>query len=527
MHDTKGRLATSRTAMVTSPHHLASEAGRDVLAAGGSAIDAAIAIGATLAVVYPHFCGLGGDAIWIVSDETGKADTLSGIGQAAANVNDIPAPIPLRGPMSAITSACVVDSWGTAHDYARTRWGGGPSFASLLEPAIALAEEGFPLSASQAFWLNFRRSEMGNWAGFSALYDISHLTPETDRVSLPQLAASLRMIARDGYRSFYEGELAAKIARGLEAAGSPLSASDLAATRTRIEPPLRLAYSGLELLAPPPPTQGVTTLEIMALLDRVRIAEAAADSADYYHLVVEAIKQAFLSRTDIADPDFSPLDVDAWLAPERLADKVAQIDRKVALPWPHTFKTGDTVFFAAVDAKGRSASVLQSIYFDWGSGVVAGDTGILWQNRGAAFSRDPASPNRLRPGARPFYTLNPGMALKDGRPHLLYGTQGADGQPQTLATLLSRVIDHGFDPAAALAAPRFLLGRTFSDSRDSLKIEETVGADVLNGLATRGHEISLLEPHSPISGQAGLIRIEADRIEGAHDPRSDGVALGL
>lgn len=525
--DIRGQLATSTTAMVTSPHRLASEAGHDVLAAGGSAIDAAIAMGAVLAVVYPHFCGLGGDAIWLVSDENGRADTLSGIGQAAGTIDGIPTPIPLRGPMSAITSACVVDSWGTAHDYAQERWGVQSDIATLLRPAIELAQSGFPLSRSQAFWLDFRRQETASWPGFGAVYDTTGLQPEIDRIQQPQLAESLRLIARDGTRSFYEGELATRIAAGLQAAGSPLTTNDLVRTKTRIEAPVRLVYRDLELLAPPPPTQGVTTLEIMALLERVGIADVAADSTDFYHLLVEAIKQAFLSRGSIADPDFEVQDPTVWLAPERTAGKAGRIDRRKALPWPHVFKPGDTVFFAAVDAQGRTASVLQSLYFDWGSGVVAGDTGILWQNRGAAFSRDPSSPNRLRPAARPFYTLNPGMALKNGKPHLLYGTQGADGQPQTLATLLARILDHGLDPASALAAPRFLLGRTFSDTRDSLKIETSVGKAVLDDLAHRGHEISPLEPASPISGQAGIIRIGDTKIEGAHDPRSDGVALGV
>ena len=172
--------------------------------------------------------------------------------------------------------------------------------------------------------------------------------------------------------------------------------------------------------------------------------------------------------------------------------------------------------------------MLQSIYFDWGSGVVAGDTGILWQNRGAAFSLDPASPNCLRAGKRPFYTLNPGMALRDGRPHLLYGTQGADGQPQTLALLLSLLIDHGLDPLAALSQPRFLLGRTFSDSRDSLKIEANAGAALVARLAAMGHEVSPIDAFSQLGGQAGVIRINDDgSVEGAHDPRSDGGAIGV
>jgi gamma-glutamyltranspeptidase/glutathione hydrolase len=163
--------------------------------------------------------------------------------------------------------------------------------------------------------------------------------------------------------------------------------------------------------------------------------------------------------------------------------------------------------------------VLQSTYFDWGSGVVAGDTGILWQNRGAGFHPDPRHPNGFAPGKLPFYTLNPGIALRDGRPELVYGTQGADGQPQTLVMLLTRLIDFAQTPPEALAAPRFLLGRTFSDSRDSLKIEADAGPAVLADLAARGHEISPIPAQSPIAGQAGIVRSEAGRAMAWHDPR--------
>jgi gamma-glutamyltranspeptidase/glutathione hydrolase len=207
--------------------------------------------------------------------------------------------------------------------------------------------------------------------------------------------------------------------------------------------------------------------------------------------------------------------------------RAKDIDLRRALPWPYTAGSADTVFFGAVDGEGRCVAVLQSIYYDWGSGVVVGDTGILWHNRGASFSLDPRNPNVIAPGKRPFHTLNPGIALRQGRPHIVYGTQGADGQPQTLCTVLTGIIDYGMDPLAALTQPRFLLGKTFSDARDTLKLEESAGADVIAELARRGHELSLIPPLSPLGGQAGAIVIDADgRLRGAHDPRSDGVALG-
>ena len=182
----------------------------------------------------------------------------------------------------------------------------------------------------------------------------------------------------------------------------------------------------------------------------------------------------------------------------------------------------------ASDAAGNAASVLATVYFDWGSGVMAGNSGVLWHNRGAAFSTDPTHPNALAPGKRPFHTLNPGMYLKQNKPHMLFGTQGADGQPQTLAALLTRLIDYGMDPHSALAAPRFLLGKTFSDSTDNLKIESDLPLNVLDELKRRGHALSLVDAQSPLMGHPGAIVIDTQTglMTGAHDPRSDGAALG-
>ncbi|MDL2409902.1 gamma-glutamyltransferase family protein [Rhizobium calliandrae] len=515
--------------MVTSPHALASEAGAAILRAGGNALEAAIAIGSTIAVVYPHFCGLGGDSVWIIADRSGRRTCLLGIGQAARELPDFGGNIPLRGPLSALTSACAVDAWRHAHDYSTRRWGGKIGFPALLADAIRHAEDGFPVTRSQSFWLAFRRAEAADWPGFAALFMPDGAAPETGSLFRQEnLARSLSLIARDGPRSFYEGELGARIVAGLQAAGSPLTSDDLVATGTREVAPVSLSYRGFELLAPPPPTQGLTTLAIMGILAHFDLAAEQAGSAGHLHLCVEAVKRAFLDRDGIADPDFAPQPVEEWLSGKHLAQAAASIDRAQALAWPAPFRSGDTVFFAATDADGGSVSVLQSTYFDWGSGVVVGDTGILWQNRGAAFSPDPRHVNVIAHGKRPFYTLNPGLGLRNGHPALLYGTQGADGQPQTLAMLLTRLIDFGNQPAAALAGPRFLLGKTFSDDRNSLKLEADAGKDVFTELCARGHVLSSIEAQSPLAGQAGAIVIGEDGVAtGAHDLRGDGLAIGI
>lgn len=516
------KSAIGRKGMIVAPHWQASEAGHAVLARGGNAIEAVIAAGAALSVLYPHFCGLGGDAVWMIGDADGKVSSLLGIGQAPKNIDRIDR-IDVRGPKSMLTTACLVDSWGTLLDHSAAHWGGKESFADLLAPSITLAEDGFSVSPSQQFWFDLRAGERDGWPGFCSLFI------GEGQQRQPQLAQTLRRLAQHGPREFYQGALAHEIAKDLADMGSPLTLDDLAATRARFVQPISMAYRDLTLLAPPPPTQGLTTLGIMGVLGHHAMAGEAPGRASFYHHLVEAVKQAFLDRNTIADPDFNnPANMQSLLDPAHLRRKAQAVNTDQALVWPHIYKQGDTSFLAAVDAEGRTACVLQSIYFDWGSGAVVGDTGILWQNRGAAFNLDRKSPNCLQAGKRPFYTLNPGMALKAGRPHLLYGTQGADGQPQTLALLLSLLIDHGLSPEAALAQPRFLLGKTFSDSRDSLKLEDNLADAVLTDLQKRGHELAKIPALSPLGGQAGIIRIDEDGTRlGAHDPRSDGGALAV
>jgi oxamate amidohydrolase len=524
-------LAKSSKGMVTSPHELATQAGLNVLQSGGNAIEAAIAIGAALNVTYPHFCGFGGDGFMILSDSKGNVKTISGIGQAPETPPAYSGTIPLRGPQSMLTTAANVDTLGKAYEISKTEFAGKKSWADLLEPAIRLAREGFPVTSSERFWLDFRHKEMGTMPGVLHGFTQDGKAPEVGELfKQPQLAATIETLAARGHRDFYEGQLAAVIAKGLKEAGSPLTASDLAKTQARIEPPLRVAYRDGELVAHQPPTQGITTLEIMGILNRFDLKSIPEGSADYYHVVVEAVKRAFIDRNQyVADPEFFNVPVNLMLSKMHLNKAAAKIDMKKALAWPHTFRTGDTVYIGAADAYGNSVSMLQTIYFDWGSGMLVGDTGMLWHNRGASFSLRPSHQNVLQPGKRPFHTLNPGMFMLNGKPAILYGTQGADGQPQTLATILTRMIDYGMDPLSALSKPRFLLGKTFSDTRDTLKLEKDAGEHVFEELSRRGHELSTLPAQSPLAGHPGAIVInhKTGSMTGAHDPRSDGKALGV
>ena len=521
----------SKGGMVTSPHRIATQCGVDMLEAGGNAVEAAIATVAALCVTYPHFCGLGGDAFFIIADASGSVQTVSGIGQAAEAVGGYSGAIPVRGPRSALTTAATVDAMGQAFTIGRDQLKGSQSWTTLLAPAIALAHNGYPVSASERFWLHFRQAEAADMPGLFAAMCPDGRVPEQGWVRhQPQLGHTLERLAANGWRDLYEGEVASALAAGLAQAGSPLTRSDLAATRARLQVPLRMPYRGGTLVAHQPPTQGVTTLQIMGILERFDLSKVIEGSADYYHLLVEAVKLAFMDRNHwVADPEFTDVPAERLLSAGHLDRCAARLDRERALSWPHTFQTGDTVYVGVADRMGNAVSMLATVYFDWGSGVMVGDTGVLWHNRGAAFSLDPAHPNCLAAGKRPFHTLNPGMYLKDGLPRILYGTQGADGQPQTLAAVLTRLIDYGMDPMLALRSPRFLLGKTFSDTRDSLKLEGDVPAEVVRELERRGHEVALLESQSPLMGHPGAVCMDANSgvFSGAHDPRSDGIALGV
>jgi gamma-glutamyltranspeptidase/glutathione hydrolase len=527
----KSALATSSKGMVTSPHELATEAGLKVLQSGGNAIEAVIAISSCLSVTYPHFSGFGGDAFMIISDANGKAQTISGIGQAPQDIGGYSGSIPFRGPKSMLTSAAYVDALGKAYEISKKDLQGKKSWSSLLTPAIKLAKDGFPVTESEVFWFNFRLKEMGSLPGVESGYLINGKVPTVGEIfKQPKLAKTIEMIAERGHRDFYEGKLAAILAKGLKDAGSPLTARDLALTQALIEPPLSVAYRGGTLLGNQPPTQAITTLEIMGILERFDLSKIPEGSPDYYHLLVEAVKLAFIDRNKyVADPKFVDIPSQRLLSNSYLDGQAKKIQMSTAMPWPYIYKQGDTVYLAAVDSKGNCASMLTTVFFDWGSGVQVGDTGMLWHNRGASFSLDPKSQNRLEPGKRPFHTLNPGMYIKGGKPVILYGTQGADGQPQTLAAVLTRLIDYKMDPLTALAKPRFLLGKTFSDTRDSLKLEKDAGQEVFVELGKRGHEMSEIAAQSPLAGHPGAIVIDyqAKKITGAHDPRSDGRALGV
>lgn len=511
--------------VVTTPHPLASEVALQVLAEGGTAIDAMIAAGAALAALFPHMTGLGGDALWLLDD--GKVHGLMGIGQAGLTP---PAAPSLRGPGAVITTAGALASWHKARDISSQQWGSRLSLSRLLEPAIGYAEGGCEVTPAHAFWIAQRQTLPAALPDLRAIMLDGSGQPFTAgaRFSQPRLANTLRQLSRCGLQDFYQGELAKELAAGFAALGAGLTFEDLRVTFfniTQAQPTdlVQVRYRAGTYYNFPAPSQGLYTAQALTSLNHWSLAEVGESSWGYYHLMVEAIKYALARRNqELRDPDAVPLDSQA------IAELAIPLSPDTAAPWQEPGAPADTVWSAATDRVGRTACLMQSLFHDFGSGCMIGDTGVLWHNRGAGFSKVAGHPNAWSPGKRPAHTLNPSCYIADAGTRLFFGSQGGDGQPQTQLVLATQLIDFAHDPATALAAPRFLLGRSFFDGSDGLKLEASIPPSVQADLAARGHPVEVIPALSPYTGQAGIIAVGADGVAtAAHDPRGEGVALAL
>ena len=530
--------------MVTSPHYLATQAGVDILRKGGTALDAAISVAAVLAVVYPQMCSIGGDNFWLAHEAaTGALHGINACGRSGEKATrDFfagrgLASIPLRGPLAACTVPGVVSGWDAAHALSRS-WGSPLGLADLLQEAIALAAEGFAVSPSLAYWLQqdctpdpsgYR--QLQRFSGFADTFLPAGAPPQTGHVlRLPALAATLGLIAKEGARVFYEGELAERLTRWLADNGGLLTARDFARHEAETVTPLRVRYRHLEACNLPPNTQGLASLSILNILENLDIASMGEGSAKYLHAVVEATKLAFAERdAHVTDPEFADIPVDYLLSPEHGRELARRINHNQALsPSAPLEPKGDTCWFGVVDAQGNAVSAIESIFHDFGAGLVAGDTGVLLQNRGSFFSLDPAHINRLEPRKRTMHTLNPPMLLKNGKPWLVYGTMGGEGQPQTQAAIVTRVVDFGLSPHDAVAAPRWLYGRSWGLPTNNLKLEGRFAPQVAESLSQKGHSVERLADFSDLMGHAGAILCDhgSGLLFGATDPRSDGLAAG-
>ncbi|MDX2266153.1 MAG: gamma-glutamyltransferase family protein [Hyphomicrobiales bacterium] len=523
--------------MVTAPHHLAAEAGLSVLREGGDAIEAMIAAASTIAVVYPHMNALGGDNFWLVS-EGGRAPVgidacgaAAGLASREFYAEQGLAAIPTRGPLAALTMAGAVAGWRAALDISRG-WGGRLPLSRLFADAIHYARHGFPVTQTQARNTAVKRPELESAPGYADVYLPGGEAPALGMLFLnPALAATLEELARAGLEDFYRGGLARSMAAQLEAAGSPLRLNDFERHQPRRVAPLSVRLAHGRAYGMPPPTQGLASMMILGLFDR--IAPRQAEGFDYVHRLVEATKQAFLVRdVHCVDPAYATADPASFLTDEALHARAARIDLAKALPWPQPANTGDTVWLGAIDGEGRAVSFIQSVYWEFGSGVVLPETGVLWQNRGASFSLDQAAPNPLSPHRLPFHTIQPAMALIDDGRVMPYGTMGGEGQPQTQAAIYTRHVVYGQELGDAIAAPRWLLGRTWGAAATNLRIENRFAPEVFEALRAAGHDIEVIGAFEETMGHAGALVLHrsgpmAGVIEGASDPRSDGAAAGF
>ncbi len=524
--------AGHRRGVICAPHAAAAEAGRAIIAEGGNALEAMVAMAATIAAVYPHMNHIGGDGFWLVREPSGRVRALMAGGRAGANARPElyreHETIPPRGPLAALTVPGAIAGWMLALEAAKAH-GGRLPLRDLLAAAIRHCAEGYVVTRSQARLTAEKLAELKDVPGFAQAFLVDGKPPEAGKtLKQSALAATLDHLAGAGLDDFYRGDVGREIAADLERVGSPVTRADLQACRAALAEPLSVTLEAGTVYNAPPPTQGLASLIILALFDRLRAAEA--EGFDHVHGLVEATKRAFRVRDRVVtDPDRLPHPLGRYLEPAFLDAEAAKIDRRKAAPWPPRAGDGDTIWMGAADASGLVVSYIQSLYWEFGSGVVLPATGVLMQNRGSSFSLDPRALNALAPGRLPFHTLNPALAvLRDGR-IMAYGTMGGDGQPQSQAALFTRYVKYRAPLDRAIDAPRWLLGRTWGSSHTNLRMEARFDGNLVERLASAGHDVEVLsEPYSDVMGHAGAVVLHPDgTLEGAHDPRADGGAAGM
>jgi gamma-glutamyltranspeptidase len=510
---------------IASPHHLATEAGETMLRRGGSAIDAALAAAATLTVVYPHMCALGGDVIALVAEPGGRVRSLNGSGEAARRiaVDELRrrAPtMPLTGAQT-ITVPGAVRAWESIAEF-----GARLPFSELLAPAIAHAFDGVPVAPSLGRAIASHSDELGRDAGLAAIFSPDGVALRTgDPLRQPALGRSLEAIATGGADALYTGELGGALIDGLRELGSPLRVDDLAAHATDVAAPLAVKAYGDEVLTSPPNSQGIVLLEVLSALAGLR--EPPDPLGAHAPLLAELMRLASQDRdAHLADPRHHPVPVETLLGAAHVADLLAQAESGAPARSSTTGARpgGDTVAVVAADADGHAASIIQSVFHTFGSGILEPRTGIVCHNRGACFSLDESSPNVIAPGKRPAHTLMPVLIRREGRIVGAHGTMGGRAQPQIHAQLLLRLAA-GASPADALVAPRWVVGELDAGSRnDVVLLEASAPASVQRALPGAGMDVEMLGDLDEQVGHAQIVRVEAGRFEAATDPRADGAA---
>jgi gamma-glutamyltranspeptidase/glutathione hydrolase len=530
---TAGRSVVRATqAMVATSQPLASQVGIDILKRGGNAVDAAIAVAAMLNVTEPNMTGIGGDCFaMIYTAKNKKLEALNASGRCPRALTlahfmskDI-TQMPLTG-METITVPGAFDGWLTLLEKY-----GSMKLGDLMAPAISYAENGFPVMEKiSADW----EPEVGKLkkdAAASATYLVNGGAPAPGTVfTQKNLARTFRTLVKGGREVYYHGEIAKAIVDYCQKNGGFLAMEDFAAQKSNWVEPIATTYRDHQLYELPPNNQGLTALIILNILEGLDIKGMRDDAVQYYHTLVEATKIAFADRNRfIADPAFAKIPVKELISKEYAAKRRALINPKRAIDPPaygDVQMGSDTTYFTVVDKDRNAVSFINSLFNSFGSGIVAGETGIMLHNRGSGFSLDPNHPNKLEPGKRPFHTLIPAMVFKNDKLLMSYGVMGGDIQAQGHSQVLVNLVDREMNLQQAIDAPRirYISGK-------GVMLEETLPSDVINGLVERGHE-RVLPPagikHRALmgGGQAIMIDPESGALSGASDPRKDGIAIG-
>jgi gamma-glutamyltranspeptidase/glutathione hydrolase len=493
---TKGVIAT--------PHRTASEIGAQVLRDGGNAIDAAIAANAVLCVVYPHMTSVGGDLMAIVWPAggaapvgligAGRSGELATIDAVRSRGHDV---MPERGILT-VTVPGTVEAWARLLERFGTL-----GFGAVLEPAAGLARDGYVITPQLSSFLKAAAELLGKESAAQKLYP-----PMEPGMVLrnPDLATMLAGIGRGGIGGFYRGEVAAAIVAAISRRDGLVTARDMAAHRSQWVEPISTGYRDLTVYELPPPTQGLAALATIARLNELNREELRPGPAfvDRFKRIRDACYP--LRDRYITDPDFAVAPIEPFLDPTYAAAGGAGLR-----------EGGDTVYLCAADEHGNLVSLIQSVAFDFGSGIVAEDTGMLLQNRGSYFSLDPAHVNRLEPRKRTMHTLIPAIAARDGRPWAIFGTMGGDGQPQLQSQVLVNLVDLGLEPVDAVTRPRI---RVQADG-----VRTSIEADYPHAgeMGRSGHAYELMPSRHHSFGHAHAIVIDGPAAwRAGADPRSDG-----
>ncbi len=524
-------LGIGRRGAVAANHPVAAQAGLLALRAGGNAVDAAVATAAALCVVEPMMSGLGGDGFYQVYQQaTGRAIVFNGTGPApaAATPERYAGGIARIGPLSVSVPGMVAALDLMHRDFGRLPW------RELFSEAIGCARDGFAATRAYGHFADEYRQTLLSDPRCAAIFLSRGAAPAlAAAIVQPDLARSLEEIAADGADAFYRGRLARRLAAGLAAAGALVSAADLDAFAAERQEPIAIDYRGYAVLEAPLNSTGFTLLQELKIAENFDLARMGLLSADLVHVLVEAKKLAFADRERWAA---DPRSVDAPMAELLSADYAARlahsIDMRRAAPMRGTAAAaGDTTYFCTADGEGNAVSGIQSINSGFGSGVIAGDTGILLNNRMAYWHLEPGHPNRLAPGRRVRHTMNPPIVLKDGALWCVFGTPGADNQVQVNLQVLTAMIDFGLDPQQAAEMPRWTSHASGQyanwphDGADVLTVERRIPEAARAELARRGHPV---ETVGDLDGPCSIEIIRRDAagmLLAGSDPRRDGWAL--